>query len=74
MKAIKRLPKSLHKYWLIHSKTIDLVYKKFKKEADDNDIDFAKLCHILIYYDKSKRCYVGCFGFDLLKEVKKMKR
>lgn len=74
MKVIMKLPKKLLLTFLIHSKTIDLVYKKFKKEVDDNDIDFAKLCHVLIYYDQSKMCYVGCFDFDLLKEVKKMKR
>lgn len=74
MKAVKRLPKSLRKSWLIHSKTIDIVYKKFRKEVSDEDIDFAKLCHMSIFYSKSCKCYLGSFHFDLLKGVKKSAR
>lgn len=73
MKAFMKLPKKLLITFLIHSKTIDIVYKKFRKEVNDEVIDFAKLCHMSIFYSKSDKGYLGSFHFDLLKEVKKEK-
>lgn len=69
MKAFMKLPKKLLITFLIHSKTIDVVYKKFRKEVNDEDIDFAKLCHMSIFYSKLTKCYLGSFNFDLLRRV-----
>ncbi len=69
MKSFMKLPKKLFITFLIHSKTIDGVYKKFRKEVNEEDIDFAKLCHMSIFYSKSAKCYLGSFHFDLLRKV-----